>query len=211
MKRWYSELMAKGTALPSAGFMFLLANLSISSSNFVFSRDLAAKTGGFDGALPLTQDWDFVLRCLRFVEPVFAPEPLLEYRVHPSNTWRQHTAIRFEQSEAVVRGYFENLERIENPMAPAPGAWPRFFPVFLSVARPVFATDNLASVVEAMNLHRATPGPPHTASAASATADGAAIRRLVTAITAEPPDDADPLIPQLVADQWSAMRAHFMQ
>jgi hypothetical protein len=112
----------------------LLANITVSTSNFIFSRDLAERSGGFDLSLPLTHDWGFVLRCLHLVEPMYLPEPLLHYRVHPSNTWRQYSDTRFVQSAAALRRYFVCGAPPENPTAPSRGAWPRFFPMFLCMA-----------------------------------------------------------------------------
>ena len=152
LKEWYADALRMAACMPSAGFALLLANLTISSSNFVFSQDLVAKSCGFDPSLPLTQDWDFVLRCLPFAEPLFQPEPLLRYRVHPLNTWRNHKATEVAQSRAVLGNFFMRAVRGENPLAPQPGAWPRFFPMFLSIAWQVAADESVGHFLRRLKV-----------------------------------------------------------
>jgi glycosyltransferase involved in cell wall biosynthesis len=186
LTEWYDEALAKASGLPTAGFALMIANVSISSSNFVFSRDLIERTGGFDPVLPLTQDWDFALRCLGTVEPVFVPDALLDYRVHPSNTWRNHQDTRIEQSAAVLHGYFSRLHQADNPLAPGLGGWPRFLPIFVAVARPVFAQTSLAGVLDEMALE--------TVSARLAGAPGDRVERtaIVNLIAAARANEARP-------------------
>lgn len=163
---YYNEVRDKAETLPTLGFALLLANIAVSSSNFVFSRDLVELTGGFAPSLPMTQDWDFALRCLHVVEPLMVPESLLAYRLHPGNTWRAYAGTRIGESEAVLRGYFSWRGPVENPLAPSSAAWPRYFPLFLSIARPGFAREGYADLLRRFDVHPnwpRLPGAPDSA------------------------------------------------
>jgi glycosyltransferase involved in cell wall biosynthesis len=128
---WYPWQLQQGAELPTLGFALLRANLSVSSSNFVFTRDLIDRIGGFRECLPLSQDWDYLLRSVQWVEPTLIPEPLLEYRVHPSNTYRRHRETALAEVRTVQDAFIAWAEtECGNPWAPTPWAWPRFFPVF---------------------------------------------------------------------------------
>ena len=177
---WYNEALLTMGQLPSVGFSLLLSNASISSSNFVFSRDLAARSGGFDPALPLTQDWDFILRCLHAVEPIVVAQRLLNYRVHPSNTWRRHADIRLEQCTGVLQRYFNPPVPPENPWAPSYGGWPRLFPMFLCIAAPVLRNAELIGTLQRMGQSAHWPRQPGAPTAAQ---ERQAISRLIAAAT----------------------------
>jgi glycosyltransferase involved in cell wall biosynthesis len=74
----------------------LTENFYATTSNFVFRRSWYEQVGPF---LPLryTHDWDFALRMARAAKLTMVPEPLLQYRVHDSNTIRENrTAMIFE-------------------------------------------------------------------------------------------------------------------
>lgn len=128
---WYGAQLRQAVWMPTPGFALLRANLAVSSSNFVFSRDIFDRVGGFREGLPLVQDWDFLLRAVQVVEPTFFPDPWLRYRVHPHNTYRQLVDIRTQQLQRVMDGYAGWAgTRTGNPTAPTALNWPRFFPVF---------------------------------------------------------------------------------
>jgi hypothetical protein len=200
---WYQEILTNAAALPSAGFALLQQNMTITTSNFVFSRDLAEKSGGFDPALPLTQDWDFALRCLPFVEPTFSPEPLLSYRMHPQNTWRKLRDRRVEQSRAVLRTYFSRRVEAENPMAPSAQAWPRFFGVFLGIGRQVASQTNMAQLLRDMGLDQT---PELLGNKPAGPVELAAIVRLVEAAGGQNDIDPSQDLPEQIASHWFATR-----
>ncbi len=87
---------------------FLCGNLAVTTSNFVFRRTLADEIGGF---LPLryTHDWAFALEAAARAPLCRLAQPLLSYRVHPSNTlseadrWRHVHENAFIQSLATRR------------------------------------------------------------------------------------------------------------
>lgn len=184
-RAWYEEALERVASLPSIGFTLLQSNLCVSSSNFVFSRDLAERSGGFDPALPLTQDWDFALRCLHLVEPELLREELLQYRVHPLNTWRLHRETSRQQSLAVLRRYFERDAPPENPRAPGQGAWPLSFPTFLSVAAKSYGHLRLHELLHDIGRSGAWPRAPGAPDEAEDRA--ARMRMLQAAIRASRP------------------------
>lgn len=139
---WYRGKLAYALSLPSCGFALVAANLAISSSNFLFSRDLFDRVGGFDPALPLTQDWAFLLKALRWAEPRLVPGRLLYYRSHATNSFRRLNDVRIDQSRAALDAFIAwAAAPAENPLAPTPGAWPRFFPVFARSCAPAFSSE----------------------------------------------------------------------
>lgn len=74
----------------------LTENYYATTSNFFARREVFERVGAF---LPLryTHDWDFLLRASRLYHLGMVEEPLLNYRVHQSNTIREnHAAMVFE-------------------------------------------------------------------------------------------------------------------
>ena len=67
------------------GLAMLRANSAISSGNLMFRKRLWETLGGFRD-YRYNHDWDFCLRATLQCEPVLAPQPLYEYRVHDRNT-----------------------------------------------------------------------------------------------------------------------------
>ena len=127
-QRWYATILRHNGWFPTFGFAAIRANFAVTSSNFVFSRDVFDRIGGFRDELPLSQDWDFLVRALRWVEPVLIPEPLLHYRVHATNTYRKHVANRRREINRIMDDFvtWANIPT-PNRLAPTPWAWPRFF------------------------------------------------------------------------------------
>ncbi len=66
-------------------YWFIAGNPAVTTSNFFFSRSLLNKVGPFS-PLRYTHDWDWVLRALRYVSPIWLHAPLLKYRLHANNT-----------------------------------------------------------------------------------------------------------------------------
>ena len=114
---WYAEAMIfragrdMGTALVNANFL-------MTTSNFLFRRDLVAGIGGF-AALRYTHDLDFALRALALGHRItLLEETLLRYRMHGSNTISEdHRRVRFEWA-ASTAAYLTLLW--DRPGAPEP-------------------------------------------------------------------------------------------
>ena len=139
---WYRGKLAYAMSLPTCGFALVTANLAISTSNFIFSRQLFDRVGGFNPALPLTQDWEFLLKALRHAEPQFVPQRLLHYRIHATNTFRNLMDVRIDQSRQALAAYAGWADQAAvNPLAPTPRAWPRFFQVFARSCAPAFSVE----------------------------------------------------------------------
>ena len=90
---------ARGRSLKEG---FLQGNLTVTTSNFFFSRSLFEKVGLFDD-LRYTHDWDWALRALRYVQPDWIHEPLLRYRVHGTNTLSEDDLWRHIQENSLIQ------------------------------------------------------------------------------------------------------------
>ena len=202
-EEWYRGKLAYALSLPSCGFALLTANLAISSGNFVFSRKLFDDVGGFNNELPLTHDWEFLLKALRWTEPVFVPERLLYYRVHATNTFRQLTDIRIEQSKAAFAAFLDWADLpTANGLSPKPENWQRFFQVFACSCAPAFSADPIADFLPGAMLEAARKAgnePVHDRLALSNMLKGARGRE---AHLMKPTDD----LLQDVAGHWASMR-----
>lgn len=145
-EEWYRSKFAASCAMPTCGFAVLAANVIISSSNFLFSRDLFDLVGGFEPSLTLTQDWQFAIKSVRWVEPCLVPERLLSYRVHDDNTYRKLHDSRIEQSMQAFDAFAGWAgEPASNRLAPTPLAWPRFFQYFASCFAPAFSPEPIGN------------------------------------------------------------------
>ena len=113
---------------PSVGFACMCSNVAITSGNLVFSRELLEAVGGFDD-LRYCHDWDFLLRAVALVEPVFVRRALYGYRLHQNNTFRRLADAAEEETRVVLTRYFETVRggRVRNPLAPSDINWPGVF------------------------------------------------------------------------------------
>ncbi|MBE2213777.1 MAG: glycosyltransferase [Opitutaceae bacterium] len=142
MSAWYQAAMRVFLAQPSIGFGLLAINSAVTTSNFLFRRDLLDKTGGFTPE-KLCHDWRFLLRALRFTEPVRVPEPLLDYRFHGGNTAPRVMTLRRSEGETALREYLSAVcsDAPVNRLAPSPFWWPGYFDVFVRSRRSWFANQ----------------------------------------------------------------------
>lgn len=106
-------------------YWFIAGNPAVTTSNFFFSRSLLQKVGPF---LPLryTHDWDWALRALRYVSPIWLNAPLLKYRLHGNNTlseddqWRHIHENSYLQSKtllALLNRSVDNADTEDDAMA----------------------------------------------------------------------------------------------
>ena len=207
----YRARLAEAATLPTAGFALLRSNLAITASNIVVGRGLFERVGGFTPGLLISQDWDFLLRCLRFTEPVFVPEPLVEYRLHATNTSRNARGTAAGEIAAVFATFADWCgTATDNPLAPTPANWPRFFRLFAAVAR-LPDGSRLADHLPALTL----VAPP--SDAARPPRDAAAVEWLVAAsagnvaadtVTSDAANEAAPAETPLAA-LWEACRARW--
>src|SRR5262249_37380303 len=76
----YREACQRRFSLPSIGYTLLEFNIAVTTGNFLFSRALLGRLGGFR-PLRLCHDWDFILGAVHETEPLFVDESLMAYRI----------------------------------------------------------------------------------------------------------------------------------
>ena len=86
-ERVYSLLCRQANInyVETVGHAFLVNNIAVTTGNLFFRRTLFDTLGGFRD-FRYNHDWDFCLRALWLVEPLFVDEPLYHYRFHGTNT-----------------------------------------------------------------------------------------------------------------------------
>jgi glycosyltransferase involved in cell wall biosynthesis len=131
---YFSSIQDNIERFPTVGYAFLRNQCALSTGNFFFSREVSEQVGEFR-ALKYCHDWDFVLRALLVTEPIFVPEPLYFYRLHPGNSFLQLQSLAESEGETVLRHYLFLCRNrpVTNPVAPSP-AWDPFFSSFLHAA-----------------------------------------------------------------------------
>ncbi|MGC1305928.1 MAG: glycosyltransferase [Phormidesmis sp.] len=130
----FQEMQAKIAQFPTVGFSCLPWNSSLSTGNFVFSRRLYDQVGEFQ-SYRYCHDWDFLLRALIYVEPLYIDEALYYYRFHGKNTFESVKDLAVFESARILKNYF-NMSKIrpcENPLAPSDVNWPHYFRLFLGL------------------------------------------------------------------------------
>lgn len=103
----------------SIGHLFLAGNIAISTGNIFFTRELYEKVGEFS-PLKLAHDWDYMLRCLAYGEPVFVNEDLYFYRMHSNNSFRKLIQENYLEPQIILRRYFSIIQQVNytNPLFP---------------------------------------------------------------------------------------------
>ena len=150
-RRWYGDGAALAEQLPTAAFGLILRNFSVSSSNFLFSRQLYDRVGGF-ADYRFAHDWDFLLRAIYHCEPIWVRAPLLSYRVHDGNTTDRVRDRLLEECTGAIRRYAALFAGAAspNPLAPWTGNWPFYFPRFASKHQPAWTERTLSDVLAAL-------------------------------------------------------------
>ncbi len=139
---------------PSLSWGLLWRQLTASTGNIVVTRELARKVGPFC-SLRYCHDWDFVLRCAFFAEPLFVDEALYKYRVHGTNSFRALAGYAESETKSVIQSYFSRVKtaRPPNRLAPAPQNWPSMFPM---LAQQIGMETHLRAVYEPYLSHHRT-------------------------------------------------------
>ena len=137
---WYQDVLASAAACPTQGFALLRNNPAVTSGNLIFSRSLYDRLGGFSEHR-LSHDWDFLLRATFFTEPLFIPEVLMRYRVHPQNTTGQVQHLMAREGRDGLNRFLALAGKRSSPnkLAPLPENWPRYWPWFCDSIRPHFS------------------------------------------------------------------------
>lgn len=127
-------------------YLSLVARNYIDLNSLVVQRTLLDQFGQFDETLPRVQDWDLLLRLLRFFDPVEVPWAAALYRRNPS--WGQVTDLAAHTDYTkVVRQ--RALERLSIGVVPPP---PLVQPVSL------YAGDSLAALEMSLAFVRLLSG-----------------------------------------------------
>jgi len=96
----------------------LTENFLATTSNYIFPRTRYQEVGPFR-PLRYTHDWDFALRVARVADLHLEPAPLLDYRVHSSNTIRQdRAAMIFEICWCLAVHLPSHLRDLGHPRTP---------------------------------------------------------------------------------------------
>ena len=95
---------------PNKVYPLVLSNVTASTGNLMFARELLALTGGFRD-LRLTHDWDFALAATYAGEPTHVAAPLYRYRLHEGSASATLRLHKTEETEAVYRRFFAALDR----------------------------------------------------------------------------------------------------
>lgn len=146
---WYDKMEAEAKHAPTTSFSLLRNNLSVTSGNFAFDRELYESLGGFSNAL-FCHDWDFILRASRFVEPERIPLPLIGYRVHPANATHGLRDIGEREVKESLNRFLElcRSHGTPNTAAPCEQNWPSFFPRFTRESSFHFDDRPIADFIE---------------------------------------------------------------
>lgn len=82
---WYRHHLGQYQETGDLFWSLYMGNFSLSSSNFFFKKSLLEALC-FDRELFLSHDLDFLLRAIRYAKTGFINLPLLDYRIHSTNT-----------------------------------------------------------------------------------------------------------------------------
>lgn len=132
-RKWYAKVLLEAAECPTAGYGLLRNNFSVTSGNLVFTRSLYEQVGGFR-EFKLCHDWDFLIRALHFVEPIYLPKVLMSYRVHNANTVNSVLHLFLKEGVPSLNSFIAlGLKEVPpNPSAPGWAHWPDYFDYFIS-------------------------------------------------------------------------------
>lgn len=147
VRAWYRDVLGQAGACPTVSFALLRANIAVTSGNLVFSRGLYEAVGSF-AAYRMCHDWDFLIRCMVHVEPIFVPGAHLHYRTHPTNTLKSTGDLMHAEGSAALKAYLSRiaLGTTPNRLAPTPENWPIYFQFFISTYAPWFTGQPIYAV-----------------------------------------------------------------
>ena len=129
---YYQRSLAISKFFPTPSFELIRQNMVSTTSNFFFKHRLFQEVGQFRSFVTC-HDWDFLLRTILITEPYFLKEELLNYRVHQQSTLNRMDHVRDQEVDRVVSGYLMNMDKAENPLAPAPQNWDVYWDHFAEI------------------------------------------------------------------------------
>lgn len=151
VRAWYRDVLAQAGACPTVGFALLRHNIAVTSGNLVFSRGLYETVGPF-APYRMCHDWDFLIRCMVHVEPIYVEGAYLHYRTHPTNTLKSTGGLMHGEGSAALRTYLSLIARgaPANALAPAPENWPVYFGFFVETYASWFSGGTILSVARSL-------------------------------------------------------------
>lgn len=132
---WYFNSLRVYKNLPSFSYSCLTFQIFVSSSNFVFSKSLWRRLGGFRN-FTWCHDHDFILRASLFTSPILVEKSLLHYRYHHDNSMLAANDKRFQfchERHRLIEDFIETAYRRHqlglpiHRLAPTPHNYPRTF------------------------------------------------------------------------------------
>lgn len=90
------------------------ANFFMTTSNFIFKKEIIADVGLF-ADLRYAHDYDFFLKCIATGHKMlFHDKPLVQYRMHESNTIREDLTKVMQETERVLTDFMKYLSITNN-------------------------------------------------------------------------------------------------
>lgn len=134
-QRVFSELAIEieafvdyASCFPAVSFALLKKNITTTTGNLFFSRELYNKVGEFRN-LRYCHDWDFALQACLISEPILVELPLYDYRIHGTNSFSRLKVEQYLESQIVYRNYFTACQagNCKNTHAPWTTNYPMLF------------------------------------------------------------------------------------
>jgi glycosyltransferase involved in cell wall biosynthesis len=100
--------IAEAMRSPDPLYVLIQSNISMSTGNFVFRRELLERTGGFC-AMRVCHDWDFLLAASYETPLTFIDEPLYLYRLHGANTFSSSRVQAAFELEQLLTRFFDRI------------------------------------------------------------------------------------------------------
>ena len=117
------QAIAEAAAAPDPLYVLVSHNITTSTGNLVFRRDLLERVGGFC-AMRVCHDWDFVLAASYLTRLALLTRPLYLYRLHGTNTFRGARVQAALELEQLQTRFFSRI--VEHPLLQNPQDAARF-------------------------------------------------------------------------------------
>lgn len=129
----------------------------MTSGNIVFSCGLYETVGPF-ADYRMCHDWDFLIRCMVHIEPIFVSSAHLHYRSHPTNTLKSTGDLMHGEGSAALKTYLSLIAKgpIGNRRAPTPENWPVYFRFFTATYAAWFTGEPIETVARQLFPDRQT-------------------------------------------------------
>jgi glycosyltransferase involved in cell wall biosynthesis len=156
---WYFNAVSTRFRYPSLSTCLLNKPVHVTSSNYMFSRELFSDLKGFRNYV-WCHDYDFIMRACILTEPMMVSRHLLHYRMHASNSIssrEQNTEMFAHEIRRILEDYFEEYSLkykkrdTTNIFAPSPYNWPTRFKNLYRKERPFVKTYDFLSQLSLCN------------------------------------------------------------